>query len=48
VEPFRTLRQVQNEIGADTELRFPELFQAGVYLVCIAMDEKDAEGTAPV
>jgi hypothetical protein len=48
VEPFRTLCEVQNEIGADSESSFLELLQAGVYLVRVAMDEKDAEGTASV
>jgi hypothetical protein len=47
-ELFFALCQVQNEIATDGELRFLELLQAGVYSVCIAMDEKNTKGTAPV
>jgi hypothetical protein len=36
------LRQVQNYVGVDSELRFFELFQTIVHDVCIAVDEKDA------
>src|ERR1700682_3362707 len=47
-ELLHTLRQGQNQIGADSESRLLELFHAALYCVCIAMDKKDAEGTAPV
>ena len=47
-ELLRALRYRQNQIGADDESRFLELFYTAVYDVCIAMDKKDAEGTAPV
>jgi len=48
VEPLRTLCQVQNEIGADGESRFLELFQAALNYVRIAVNEKDAKGAASV
>jgi hypothetical protein len=48
VKSFRTLCQVQNEIGADGELRFLKRLEAGVYFIRIAMDEKDTERTASV
>ena len=47
-ELLRTLRQGQNQIGADSESRLLEFFQATVNDVCIAMDKKNAERTAPV
>ena len=45
-ELLRTLRQGQNNIGADAELRFLELLQAGVHRICFAVNEKDVEGPA--
>jgi hypothetical protein len=48
VKPLRTLSQVQNEIGADSESRLLELFQAVVYDVRLAVDKKDAQRTAPM
>src|ERR1700687_929763 len=45
---FRTLCQVQDEIGVYCEFCFLELLQAGIDSVCIAMNEKDAKGTASV
>jgi hypothetical protein len=47
-ELLRTLRQGQNQIGADSESRLLELFQATFYYVRIAVDKKNAERTAPV
>jgi len=47
-ELFCALRQRQNEIGADSELRFFELLQAVFYRVGISVDEQDAEGPASV
>ncbi len=42
------LRQSQDDVRTDSELRFLELLHAGIHRVCIAVDEKDAEGPASV
>jgi hypothetical protein len=39
-ELFRALRHGQDEIGADNELRFLELFQAAVYYLGLPMEEQ--------
>jgi hypothetical protein len=45
---FSALKEVQNEISTNDELRSFELLQAGVDHVCFAMNEKGAERAAPV
>jgi hypothetical protein len=47
-ESFAALPQIQNEVSAYRELRSFQLFQAVVYNICIAMDEKDSERAPPV
>jgi hypothetical protein len=47
-ELLSALRQSQDDIGANSELRFLELLHAGVHRVRFAVDEKDAEGPASV
>jgi hypothetical protein len=48
VEPLGALCQVQNEIGANEELRFFQFLQAVLYYFRLAMDKKDTQGPAPV
>jgi hypothetical protein len=47
-ELLSALRQVQDDIRADDKPGFLELLQAVVYDLSIAVDEQDAERTAPV
>ena len=47
-ELLRTLRQGQNQIGADSESRLLEFLQATFYYVCIAVHKKNVERAAPV
>ena len=47
-ELLSALRQSQDNVGADGELRFLELLHAAVHPVRIAVDEKDAERPASV
>ena len=47
-ELFGALLYGQNQVGVDAESCFFQLFLAGVYYVCIAVDKENTEGAAPV